>query len=456
MFESYTTAYTDHREVPAVSKKSKKQASFRKPNYRRQRRQGRPDIAFVEINGRRQYLGEYDSPESLERYERLCAELLANVAGNTDVNTITIVELVDAFWRHAQSYYVTPEREPSSEQRNFRYAIRPLLNLYGRTQVRAFGPKSLKVLRTKVVAEGASRTYANRIVRRIRQIFRWGVEEEIVMGETLHRLQAIKPLMRGRTEARETDPVKPVSDTHVEAIRPFVSRTIWAMIQVQRLTGARGGEICLMRPMDIDTTGRVWIFTPHRHKNAWRGHGRQIFLGPRAQAIIAPFLADCMNTSAYLFSPQKAERERRSRCATHRRPDQVNAPRKTDRVIGDHYVPDAYRRAIEYACDHAFPIPPEFARRRVPGGKVPGKTRWETITEWHERLGDEAWTNLKAWRRSHRWHPHQLRHSMATQVRREFGLEAAQVFIGHADANVTQIYAESDKERGVEVALKIG
>ena len=35
------------------------------------------------------------------------------------------------------------------------------------------------------------------------------------------------------------------------------------------------------------------------------------------------------------------------------------------------------------------------------------------------------------------WHPHQLRHTHATEVRRRFGLEAAQVALGHSQAQVT-------------------
>ncbi len=34
------------------------------PKYRRQRRKDRPDLAFVELNGRRHYLGQYDTEDS--------------------------------------------------------------------------------------------------------------------------------------------------------------------------------------------------------------------------------------------------------------------------------------------------------------------------------------------------------------------------------------------------------
>ena len=54
------------------------------------------------------------------------------------------------------------------------------------------------------------------------------------------------------------------------------------------------------------------------------------------------------------------------------------------------------------------------------------------------------------------WHANQLRHSKATDVRRQFGLEAAQVVLGHAKADVTQVYAERDAALAMEVMRKIG
>ena len=54
------------------------------------------------------------------------------------------------------------------------------------------------------------------------------------------------------------------------------------------------------------------------------------------------------------------------------------------------------------------------------------------------------------------WHPNQLRHSAATEIRRRFGLEAAQVVLGHAKADVTQVYAERDARLAAEVMKQIG
>jgi integrase len=60
------------------------------------------------------------------------------------------------------------------------------------------------------------------------------------------------------------------------------------------------------------------------------------------------------------------------------------------------------------------------------------------------------------WRAKHTWHPHQLRHSAATHFRREFGLEAARVLLGHKRIKQTEDYAEADRSRAVEAMAKIG
>jgi integrase len=54
------------------------------------------------------------------------------------------------------------------------------------------------------------------------------------------------------------------------------------------------------------------------------------------------------------------------------------------------------------------------------------------------------------------WHPNQIRHTYATEVRREHGLEAAQILLGHSHADVTQIYADRDMTKAQEIARRIG
>ena len=55
-----------------------------------------------------------------------------------------------------------------------------------------------------------------------------------------------------------------------------------------------------------------------------------------------------------------------------------------------------------------------------------------------------------------RWGPNRLRHNHGTLVRQVYGLEAAQVALGHARADVTQVYAEKNLTLAAKVAAEIG
>ncbi len=48
------------------------------------------------------------------------------------------------------------------------------------------------------------------------------------------------------------------------------------------------------------------------------------------------------------------------------------------------------------------------------------------------------------WRQENCWHPHQLRHTAATELRRAYGVEAARIILGHASLDATR-----DLRRGV-------
>ena len=50
------------------------------------------------------------------------------------------------------------------------------------------------------------------------------------------------------------------------------------------------------------------------------------------------------------------------------------------------------------------------------------------------------------------WHPHQLRHNRGTEIRKKYGIEAAQVALGHARADVTEVYAEKNLEQARQIA----
>jgi len=107
-----------------------------------------------------------------------------------------------------------------------------------------------------------SRGVINNRVNRMKRIFRWAVSEELIPTKVYEGLRTVPGLRRGRTKARETDPVKPVCDEHVQAVLPFVSAQIATMIQLQRQTGMRPCEVVLFRIYDIDMSQEIWIYPP--------------------------------------------------------------------------------------------------------------------------------------------------------------------------------------------------
>jgi len=136
---------------------------------------------------------------------------------------------------------------------------------------------------------------------------------------------------------------------------------------------------------------------------------------------------------AYLFSPKEAEVWRKKHCPPYhgqerktkvylceiKRQEKIKKARRgrqSKRPAGDRYDTASYRRGIEYGMRKA----------RKAGYNVP------------------------------HWHPHQLRHSRATELRKLHGVEAAQVTLGHTRADVTQIYAERDQELAERIARQTG
>ena len=54
------------------------------------------------------------------------------------------------------------------------------------------------------------------------------------------------------------------------------------------------------------------------------------------------------------------------------------------------------------------------------------------------------------------WHPNSLRHTKATELRREAGLDAARAVLGHRSTAVTKVYAELDMGQAADMAKRMG
>lgn len=385
--------------------------------------------AVVTLGGKDYYLGRHGSAVSRREYARLIGEWSAagGQAPEPPGTPVTVSALVARYFRHAARYY-----EGSNEAANIMAACKPLRRLYGSTTAAEFGPRGLRAVQDAMIREGWTRAYVNRACSRIRRVFRWGVGQELVPAATWHALRAVDPLRKGRSAAKEAPPVLPVDPAAVEAVLPHLGRVVAAMVELQRLTGMRPGEVCILRPRDVDTSGAVWTYRPFHHKTEHHGRDRVVFIGPKGQDVLRRFLV--RPPEAFCFSPAESEADRLAeRHARRQTPEScgnrpgTNRKRQPRRKPGERYTPDTYRRRVWRGCDLAHPAP--------------------------EGTAGEA---LARWRQAHRWNPHQLRHLAATELRRQFGLEVAQVVLGHARADVTQVYAERDEAKAREAMAKVG
>jgi integrase len=414
------------------------------PAYRLHKQSGQAIVTLTDgLGGRRDVLlGKYDTPESRTEYARVIGEWEAGGRrlrpAEPQAAGISLSELMLAFLRHAERHYRREDGTPTSELNEYKAALRPVRELYGTLAIADFSPLKLKAVRQKMVDADLARGVVNQRVGRIVRMFKWGVAEELVPESVWKALTAVRGLEKGRSPARETEPVQPVAVEVVEATLRHLLPPVRAMVELQLLTGMRSGEVCDMRACDLDTAGDVWLYRPAHHKSKYKGKERVVALGPKAQAIIKPFLK--LDTQAHLFSPQEAVAALHARLRARRKTkyhpcEAKRRKRRPKRKPGERYqnytyglaITRAIRRAnTANACTACKPLKPEERCEQCKAAAIP------------------------------HWHPHQLRHTHATEVRRMFGLEAAQVALGHSQAAVTEVYAERDLKLAAQVARQIG
>jgi hypothetical protein len=221
-------------------------------------------------------------------------------------------------------------------------------------------------------------------------------------------LTRLKP---GRSMAPERKKVLPVPLADVEATLPFLHRHVpWGgrIDALHRYASRRGLPD---RRRELDMTGPIWVYTPFQHKNLWRGHTRDVAIGPKGQGIIKQFLKPDLD--AFLFSPRAnvAELYDAMRAKRKSKVYKLRSRAKRLALLKERYIPETLNAAIRKACLKA---------------KVP------------------------------HWTSNQLRHLAATEIRRQFSLEAAQATLGYENIATTEIYAEKNLDLVKQVALAIG
>ncbi len=387
----------------------------RVPSYRLHKASGQ---AVVTLSGKDHYLGAFDSPGSLSKYERLILEYVGNGMRMPPADPqaeYTIGLMCDEFLDHAEREYRRPDGSLSREVKNIELALRPLLRVFFDLPASDFGPTKLRLYRDQLIEADLCRKLVNQRVGIVRRVFRWACAEEKIRPEVFHGLQALQHLKPGRSGVRESKPVLPAPRVDVEAALPFMPDPVRAMVQLQLLTGARPGETISMKASEIDMSKQPWEYRPASHKNQWRQLKRVIYLGQKSQAVIIPWLRPGAQEQ-FLFQPTVAEVRRRERMRKARKTplkpsDKTRQARsrqtRARAAFRDRYDTTTYAQAIRRAC---------------------------------KRAGIEVWT------------PNRLRHLVATETREKHGIEAASAVLGHRQVETTQIYSANSESKAKKLA----
>lgn len=295
---------------------------------------------------------------------------------STVIKAKTVKEICSAYLEHAKTYYRKPDNTLTTEFTNLPYALRALLSMYGSQPVTALTHADMIRVRDMIASWGTcSRSTVNAYMNRVRRMWGWALDEGYINAQLKSELTQVKNLKQNRTKLREPVPVTAVPDNDVEAVCRIAPQNFADMVRVNRLTGMRPEEICAMKWEEIDTSSEPWVYRPSWHKNKWRGHPRAILIGPKARKILSRWKGD-----GFVFSPFKIIESG----FLGRHEEYASLPRK-NRI--DCWVTETYGHAIRTYCYRA------------------GITRWS---------------------------PNRLRHSFATDIRREYGIVVAGCLLGHS------------------------
>lgn len=416
------------------------------PDLRHHRPTGQAVVRLVNPRGGRRdyYLGKFGTDESRERYQQIVARWIAGgrelpsvrvpVAGEIPT---TVQQLTERFLEWARTYYRRQDGTPTGEVSNLERACALLNERHGDLNPQEFTPNRLRAFRDGLVnrrfrqrtdaagqiIEGSGkvlcRNYINNVTRRIRQMFKWAESRELVSATCYHRLTSVGSLKAGRSDARESMGLAPVTEEQVKATVPHLSRQVAALVWFCWFTGARMGEAVQLATRYVDMKKEVWLFQPPRHKNAHRGKDRVIPIGKDAQGAILPFLqvvpdrcwfrpCDVMSERNAARMPSLPTKSLNTRIAKNARRRKANP----GRAPGEAYTTNAVQIAIRRAC---------------------------------ESEGISTWT------------PHMLRHAALSRIREERGLEAAAAIGGHWTLDVTQLYTRAAQQKlAIEVMRQMG
>ena len=190
----------------------------------------------------------------VENYQRFLGEHFHSEMYLPDAgqNEVSVTEAIAAYWSFAKRRY-TKNGQPTSEVGLVKSALRSLRELYGSTQAAEFGPLKLQALRDHIARnEDLTRGVLNRKIGRIKRCFRWLKNNEVIPSNVYDSIRDVEGLRRGEGGLREPQAIQPVPDEVVQQTLPYLPEVVADMVQLQRRTGMRPGEVVIVRPCDVE------------------------------------------------------------------------------------------------------------------------------------------------------------------------------------------------------------
>lgn len=345
-----------------------------------------------------------------------CAKIILrdHISPQSEGEYRTVRDLCGLYTAYADKYYIRPDGTKSKESQTIRYALNPLLDRFGDCLAEDLGPVRLTAVRDAMVAsKELCRREINRRIGIIKRMFKWASSREYIHPSVYWGVQSVGNLTQTRGDLYDLPKRKGVEIRHVVAVLPFTTPVIADMIKIQFYTGMRPDELCMMKPCRVIKDRDIWVYDPERHKTQYRGKERHIYIGPKAQAVLAAYLD--RDGDRYCFSPAESEAQRKAIRRKQRKSKVYKKPKPDKRHLSDHYDTMSYGKAVKWAVGKA--------RKAIPA--IPY------------------------------WTPYQLRHTLATMVRSGAGLEESSAVLGN-DIEVAKIYAERLERVGMDTAARFG
>lgn len=269
------------------------------------------------------YCGTFGTAEAERQRDNIVADWIANGRRFMARGPATIAQLAYEYERF---------RKPvvsHSHGANIHTALAFLVARHGDMRTSEFGSRALSELRAAMLQPdpGWSIDTAAKMTGIIQHCFKWALQQEFVTAEQYTSLANLLPL-RTRDGYAVKRTVRPVPVEHIDAVIAVIHQPVRDMIRLQLSTAMRPGELCILRPCDIDRNGDVWVYTPQTHKTSYLGDVRIVLLGRVAQEIVTPWLNG--PADAYCFKPS-------------------DAPKRYE--PSDCYCVSSYRIAIRRCCE---------------------------------------------------------------------------------------------------------